>query len=101
MFECPLCRQEWCIFAKLCDKGCEEIRHLISIYGLANILNVLKSNLVRPQAKIDEVINGDSIFQKPNAYKSVSTSEVAITKNSLRKKKLDAIVEDEGSKDEE
>lgn len=100
MFECPLCREEWCIISKLCDKGCEEIRHLISIYGRENVLNVLKSHLVRPQCKIDEVVNGDSLFQKPNAYKNVATSSVSITKNSLRRHKLTPIKETEGSMSE-
>tara|TARA_R110000803_G_scaffold162565_4_gene226183 strand:+ start:2431 stop:2688 length:258 start_codon:yes stop_codon:yes gene_type:complete len=83
MFECPLCRREWCIVSKLCDKGCNDIRHLISIYGLENVLNVLKVNMVRPQEKLDEVCS--SLIKKNEGYKSINTSEVIIDKNSLIK----------------
>tara|TARA_R110000787_G_scaffold195263_3_gene306672 strand:+ start:1221 stop:1490 length:270 start_codon:yes stop_codon:yes gene_type:complete len=89
MFECPLCRKEWCVISKLCDKGCNDIRHLISIYGLENVLNVLKVNMVRPQEKLDEVCNG--IMKKNDGYKNTKTSEISITKNSLRKKDDDKI----------
>tara|TARA_R110000737_G_scaffold95031_1_gene129052 strand:+ start:3191 stop:3457 length:267 start_codon:yes stop_codon:yes gene_type:complete len=77
MFECPLCRKEWLLVSKLCDKGCEDIRHLISIYGKDNILNVLRTNLIRPQEKLDEV------FKKCEGYKNINTSSVSINENTL------------------
>lgn len=87
MLECPLCRVEWCVLSKLCVE-CEEIRHLISIYGRDNIKNILTTNLVRPQEKLDE------LFKKNDGYKNVSTSEISITKSSLRKLKEKDIVEE-------
>lgn len=99
MLTCPLCRQNWIFLSKLCV-DCEEIRHLISIYGLDNITNVLKTNLVRPQSLIDEVINIDCCKGKNscmdscknNGYKNTKSSEV-IKLNKV--KKLPTIKEDE------
>ena len=104
MLTCPLCRQNWVFISKLCVE-CDEIRHLISIYGLDNITNVLKTNLVRPQSKIDEVINIECCIDKNscidscknNGYKNTKSSEV-IKLNKLSGKltlKLPTIKEDE------
>ena len=84
MLTCPLCRENWVFISKLCV-DCEEIRHLISIYGLNNITSVLKTNLVRPQSKIDEVINIECCIDKNscidscknNGYKNTKSSKVS------------------------
>lgn len=50
MFTCPLCRENWIISAKLCDK-CERVRHLMSIYGQQQVISVLEKCLVIEKMK--------------------------------------------------
>tara|TARA_R110000796_G_scaffold142054_2_gene258494 strand:- start:2918 stop:3187 length:270 start_codon:yes stop_codon:yes gene_type:complete len=45
MFSCPLCRYETIFLSKLCDK-CDRIRHIISIYSIDKVLEVIEEKLV-------------------------------------------------------
>jgi len=52
---CPMCREEYLLYSKLCH-DCEKIRHLMSIYGKETIIKVLNSNLIvdkKPTYKTD------------------------------------------------
>jgi hypothetical protein len=42
---CPLCRQNYVIFNKLCNR-CEKIRHLSSIYGMDKLIEILEKILI-------------------------------------------------------
>ena len=50
MFSCPLCRSEWCITSKLCDK-CNKVKHLMDIYSRDKIIEILEKVLVVEQFK--------------------------------------------------
>jgi len=50
MFSCPLCRTEWCITSKLCDK-CNKVKHLMDIYSRDKVVEILEKVLVVEQFK--------------------------------------------------
>ncbi len=50
MFSCPLCRTEWCITSKLCDK-CNKVKHLMDIYGRDKVVEILEKVLIVEQFK--------------------------------------------------
>jgi hypothetical protein len=62
-FTCPLCRENWIVLSKLCDK-CDTIRHLISIYSLDTVSKVLDKVLIidkfKEKTNIEPVINIDN-----------------------------------------
>jgi len=53
MFSCPLCRTEWCITSKLCDK-CNKVKHLMDIYSRDKVVEILEKVLVVEQFKEEE-----------------------------------------------
>lgn len=55
MFVCPLCRQEYIITAKLCEK-CDKIRHLVQVYGIDRIYDQLDNIFVVNPAGTNEKI---------------------------------------------
>ncbi len=50
MLSCPLCRTEWCITSKLCDK-CNKVKHLMDIYSRDKVVEILEKVLVVEQFK--------------------------------------------------
>ncbi len=54
MFSCPLCRTEWCITSKLCDK-CNKVKHLMDIYSRDKVVEILEKVLVVEQFKDKEI----------------------------------------------
>ncbi len=50
MLSCPLCRTEWCITSKLCDK-CNKVKHLMDIYGRDKVVEILEKVLIVEQFK--------------------------------------------------
>jgi len=52
MLSCPLCRTEWCITSKLCDK-CNKVKHLMDIYSRDKVVEILEKVLVVEQFKDD------------------------------------------------
>ena len=62
MFICPVCREEYLLYSKLCDK-CDHIRHLMSIYGRDKVIMILNNNLV---------VGGQK--KKPESERSVTNS---------------------------
>ena len=69
-FSCPLCREEWCFVAKLCE-SCDRVRYLMSIYSRDKILEILDKTLIVQQFKKTE--NGDDTYIKPKTRsKSIS-----------------------------
>lgn len=45
MFSCPLCRYETVYISNLCEK-CDRIRHIISIYSIDKVIQVIEDKLV-------------------------------------------------------
>ena len=63
MFSCPLCRYEAIYFTKLCDK-CERIRHIISIYSIDKVIEVIEEKLVVGNEEYKIKIGGDMLLPK-------------------------------------
>ena len=54
MLSCPLCRTEWCITSKLCDK-CNKVKHLMDIYSRDKVIEILEHVLVVEKFKEKKV----------------------------------------------
>ncbi len=64
VFVCPLCRNEYLLYSKLCE-DCDSVRHLMSIYSKEEILSVLKNNLVVKHEKKNKMDMMKSIKVDP------------------------------------
>ena len=68
---CPICREVYLLYSKLC-KDCENIRHLMSIYGKEKIISVLNSNLIVGNKQSDKIDITKSIRTEP--YKQLKSN---------------------------
>jgi len=91
MLSCPLCRTEWCITSKLCDK-CNKVKHLMDIYSRDKVVEILEKVLVVEQFK-DKVeeekkqICSDDLKDYDNPKKKTKSEE----KKYLTRRKADLI----------